>query len=127
MRSGASLHRDLHRVAVAQPGAGHQRVLHVALDAVVVAQHGGDAALRVLGGALGRLALGEDHHRAVGGGLQGEGEPRDPAAEDEEVEVRLHTLTDHSLPVARAPTCRRRPAGVPGPRRLSRAALPGSL
>ena len=64
------LRRVLHHEAcgrqVAQAGAGHQRVLHVRLEAVALRQHRGDAALGPAAGAVGQLALGEDGH-AVGG------------------------------------------------------------
>ena len=80
-------HRDLDRLALAEAGAGDQGVLDVELEAVVGAEHRGDAALGVLGGALGALPLGEDQHRAVAGGLEGEGEAGDAAAQHQEVDL----------------------------------------
>ena len=50
-------------VLVHEARAGILRVLHVAGDAVVAAQHAHDAALRPGRGALVQLALGQHHHR----------------------------------------------------------------
>jgi len=77
----------LHHVLVTQPRAGHERVLHVVLEAVVVGLDGGDAALGPgRGGIVGR-ALGHDADPAVLGHAQGVEEPREAAAQHEVVEV----------------------------------------
>jgi hypothetical protein len=54
----------------------------VALDAVVVAEHADDAALRPGGGALVHVALGQHHHRMRGGEVQRHGEPCQAGADD---------------------------------------------
>jgi hypothetical protein len=79
---------DVDGVPVAQAGAGHQRVLDVALGLVVGAQHRRDAALGVLGVPLAASALGQDHHAAERARLQGEGESGDTSAEHQEVGIR---------------------------------------
>ena len=71
--------------AVAQAGAGGQRVLDVVLEAVLRRAHGGDAALGVAAVALLDLVLGDDqdvHRRRRG---QGGPQPGDAAADDEHV------------------------------------------
>ena len=77
--------QDAHRVEIAQPVAGGQRVLRVQLGIVVVADRGGDAALRVAGVALGRRRLGQEQHLAGLRQLQRRPERGDPAADDEEI------------------------------------------
>ena len=52
-----------HRVRVAEPGAGGERVGEVQLGRVGRLERGGDATLRVPGGRLRELALGEHDHR----------------------------------------------------------------
>ena len=76
-REGHALrHQPFHRldtalgdeprgVLVHQAGAGILGVAHVRIDAVVLAEHTDDAALRPGGGTLVELALGQHHHLAV--------------------------------------------------------------
>ena len=59
-RGPAVLHDEAGGLFVAQPGAGDQGVADVRLDRVVVRQHGGDAALRPVAGAVQQSALGDD-------------------------------------------------------------------
>ena len=53
----------MKRVAllVAQAGPGHQRIGNMLLVAVAGVQHGGDAALRPVAGAVEQCAFGNDH------------------------------------------------------------------
>ena len=76
-----------HDLLVAQPGAGAQRVLDVQLERVVVAHHGGDPALRVVGAALRAVLLGDDRDASVRGDLEREDQAGDPAADHQEVDV----------------------------------------
>ncbi len=94
-------HRHLDGLAVAQAGARHQRVLDVQLELVVEPEDAGDAPLRVLGGALRPLPLGEDQHRAVAGDLEGEAEAGDAAAQDQEVDVLAGGERAHAADLAR--------------------------
>ncbi len=82
---GALRDDDLHRLAIAQAGAGRFGVLHVGLDAVGRLQHGGDATLgipcvRLLDGVfaddqnVGRLRRGDSRAKA-----------RDPPADHENI------------------------------------------
>ena len=61
---GRLAHHHLDDVAVAQAGAGGQRVLDVVLEAVLRRQHAGDAALGVGAVALLDAVLGDDQHVA---------------------------------------------------------------
>ena len=65
---------------LAQPGAGLERVAHVRLEGVLLARHGRNAALGVVGIGLGAVLLGNDGHAAVRGNFQGERKPRNSAA-----------------------------------------------
>ena len=76
---------------VAQPGPGRQRVAHVHFHRVLLAGDGGDAALRVIGIGLRARFLGDNRHPSQRRDLQGEGKPRNAAAEHKEIEV-LHQL-----------------------------------
>ncbi len=87
---GALSHRHLHRVRVAEAGAGHQGVLDVGLEGVRGRQHAGDAALGVLGVALVALTLGEHGDGAVPGCLKGEREAGHAATQDKEIEALGH-------------------------------------
>ena len=64
-RLRAVLGDEARGVFVDQAGAGVLRVAHVRIDAVVVAEHADDAALRPGGGAFVELALGQHHHRPL--------------------------------------------------------------
>jgi hypothetical protein len=85
----AALHGEAHRRFVAQAGAGHQRVGHVRLDGVPIAEHRRHAALRVQAGALGQRPLGQDAHRRLVGQAQGQAEAGRAAADDEYLLVRV--------------------------------------
>ncbi len=81
-------HQNAHRVDVAQPVAGRQRVLQVQPRVVVFAHRGGDAALGVAGIALGRGRLGQEQD-LPGLGERERGPQRgDPAADDQVVRRR---------------------------------------
>ena len=77
----------LHDVGVAEAGAGDEGVLAVALEGVVLGEHGGDPALCPGGRGVGRGPLGHDRDPAVLCHPQRVEEPGQPAAEHEEVEV----------------------------------------
>ncbi len=76
----------LDHAGVAQAGTGLQRVPDVGGEGVVGPHDAGDAALRVVGARLAPLLLRDDGHGAAVRDLEGEGEARDAAAEDQEVE-----------------------------------------
>ncbi len=81
-------HENAHRVDVAEPVAGGQRVLLVEPRIVVVAHRGGDAALGVAGVALGRGRLGQEEDLPGLRERQRGPERGDPAADDEVVRGR---------------------------------------
>ena len=81
-------HENAHRVDVAEPVAGGQRVLLVEPRVVVVAHRGGDAALGVAGIALGRGRLGQEEDLPGLRERQRGPERGDPAADDEVVRGR---------------------------------------
>ncbi|KAF1047537.1 MAG: hypothetical protein GAK38_01888 [Xylophilus sp.] len=84
---GRMLHDEARRGRVAQAGAGDQRVSHVGVEAVVLGQHGGDAALGPAAGAVGERPLGEHRHAVGGRELERGGQAGEPAADDEHVEI----------------------------------------
>src|SRR5207249_5528914 len=79
-----------HRVAVAEPVAGGERVGDVRLEAILRAPHRGDAALRVAAVALGEPVLGDQHDVPHARALERAGETGDAAAEDQEVALDRH-------------------------------------
>jgi hypothetical protein len=83
----APLDHVLDYVRVAESRSGLQRVLRVGLEGVVVGLHGGDPALRPVGGGVRRALLGHDRDRAAIGHAQGVEEPSDAAAQDQDVEA----------------------------------------
>ena len=83
VRTTSSLHK---------PRAGFERVAHVQLERILLARHRRDAALRVVGVRLRAVFLRDDGHAPVRRDFQREGQPRDAAAEDEEVEL-FHVWT----------------------------------
>ena len=84
---GCVLHHKARGGQVAQARARHQRVLDVGGKAVVVGQHGGNAALRPAAGAVLQLALGDDRHAVRGRQMQCGGEARQAAAHNQYVKV----------------------------------------
>ena len=88
--SGPSRTTDLDDVAMAEPGAGDERVLGVRLEAVLRAPDRGDAALRVLARALGQAVLRDQRDGAVACALERAGEPGDAAADDEDFGLDRH-------------------------------------
>ncbi len=81
---------DPHDLLVAQPGPGDERVADVVLEGVGRGHHRRDPALRVVRVRLGRRLFRDDGDRAVLGGAEGEREPGDAAADDEEIEAFSH-------------------------------------
>ena len=84
---GALGHEHLHRLDVAQPGAGRERVGEVQLGRVGRGQRGGDAALRVAGRRQRQLALRQhDRRQPLPSGLERGRETGDAAPEHENVD-----------------------------------------
>ncbi len=83
-RLRAALGDEARGVLVDQAGAGVLGVAHVRIDAVVVAEHADDAALRPGGGAFVELALGQHHHRAVLRHVQRHGQAGQAGADDDD-------------------------------------------
>ena len=83
--AGRLAHHHLDHVAVAQAGAGRQRVLDVVLEAVLRRTHGRDAALGVAAVALLHAVLGDDQHLHVRRRGQGRPQPGDAAADHQQV------------------------------------------
>ena len=85
-RGGLADH-ELDDLGIAEVDPGHVGVLGVALVAVVGhvwIEHDRDPALGPVGVALRRLGLGHDQDAVRLRGLEGGGEPRDPAPEDQD-------------------------------------------
>ena len=109
-----------HRLGIAQTVARGERVLLVQGDLVIFAERGGDAALRVLGVAVGGKVLGEEHDLALGDGdLDGGPQSGDPAADHDVIrgDGALHR-DENSTGLAAAPArtgaIRSSPSGVRG-------------
>jgi hypothetical protein len=83
----APLDHVLDYVRVAESRPGFERVPRVGLEGIVVGLHGGDPALRPVGGGVRRPLLGHDRDRAAIGHAQGIEEPCDAAAQDQDVEA----------------------------------------
>lgn len=78
---------------VAESGSGDEGVLFVEVNAVGVADGGGDAALRPGGVCVGEGGFGDDGDASELGGVESEGETGEAAADDKEiVGVGLHGL-----------------------------------
>ena len=76
---------DAHGRLVAETVAGAHRVRRMQRRAVVGAHGRGDPALRVAGIALGGIGFGQDEHAAGRRERDRRAQPRDPAADDDEV------------------------------------------
>ena len=88
---------------VAQAGAGDQGVVDVLVDAVARIEHGGDAALRPVAGAVADGALGDDGDAPRLRQVQGDGQAGQAAADDCYVE--FHAAASPSICLV----CRLRP------------------
>jgi len=84
---GRVLDREAGRGRVAQAGAGDEGVLHMGLEAVVVGQHGRNAALGPAARAVGDGALGQDGDLQMGGQQQGGAQAGQAAADDDDIEA----------------------------------------
>ncbi len=80
----------LDRAFVAQAIACNHRVAGVQLGRVVFADRGGDAALRVFRIAFARIGFRDDDNVARRRQLNGSAEPRDAAADDNEIPAYIH-------------------------------------
>ncbi len=79
-----------HRALVAQTVAGHDRVLKMQGNLIVVRKHGGHPALGLVAGRVARAVLGQDRHApAAPRDLEGGPEPGDAAARHDDVETRV--------------------------------------
>ena len=85
-------HADVDHHVVAQAGAGDARVFRVLFERVIRREHGGDAALRPVGGCVVAFALGDQQHLAELGRAQRERQPGDSAAENQEIGRECHRL-----------------------------------
>ena len=81
----AFFHQDARGLFVAQAVAGLQRVLQMQADFIVIAERGGDAALRVLRVGLRDLALGQTQHAARGRQFHRGPQAGDARAHDDEI------------------------------------------
>src|SRR5690606_20459901 len=97
----------LHRPAVAEPGARHERVPYVVLGVVVSAEHGRDPAARIVGVRVGALLLGQQQHLALLRHLEREGEPGDAASQHEHVRLELRHLPSRPPPCVALSTAAR--------------------
>jgi len=82
----ASIPRSSGALAAVEVVAGDDGVLDVGVHRVQRVQHGAHAALRILGAAVARGALGHHRHAAVLGHLERVGQAGDAAAQDQEIE-----------------------------------------
>jgi len=103
---------------IGQAGAGHQRVVHMRIEAVARGQHGGNAALRPVARTVTHRALGQHRHPVGGGQVQRRRQACQSAAHDQHVEIE-HSL--HRQPIG-TPL---RPARWPGARRSAQRPRPG--
>ena len=85
-RSGCVANDELDGGAVVEAGAGHHRVLDVALERVAGLQHRRDTALRPPGRAL---ALGKHRHLEAVGEIQRRSEARGAGSDNDDVELLL--------------------------------------
>ena len=83
----AGLDNAANDLLVAQSRTGNQRVLHVALERILLACHCGDAALRVVGVRFRPAFFRDDGNRPGVGHLECERQPGDPAAEDDVIKL----------------------------------------
>ena len=83
------VHQDPHRVLMAQPCAGDQRVLNVQLRVVVRAHDPGDAALRPVGIGIRPVLLRDQRDPALCGDFQRKRQPGAAAAQNQKI-IRLH-------------------------------------
>jgi hypothetical protein len=98
--AGRSLfHENAHRRLVTQPVPRHERVLVVQRHLVVVREHGGEPALRLVGGRIGGAVLGQDGDAASrGGDGDGGAQTGNTAADDESVPgIAAHTNLESRL------------------------------
>ena len=87
---GSFVNDELDDVAVAEAGAGIERVVDVSLEGVLRAPHRGDAALSERGVADREAILGEQRDGAALGRLEREEETGDAAADHERVAFNTH-------------------------------------
>jgi len=64
----AFFHHDLHRGRIAEAGTRADSILLVQVDFIFVAQRGGNASLRVLGGGFGQVSFAQDKDVRAGAG-----------------------------------------------------------
>ena len=88
----AFLHHHPYHVRVTDACPGHERVVDVGGEGVVLGEDGGDATLGVVRGRLGYLPFGDEGHTPVLGCLQCKRKTGDAAADHEKIAFNLHVL-----------------------------------
>ena len=83
----AFLDDTAHDRLIAQPAPGGERVAHMALERILLARHGGNATLRVVGIRLGPAFLRDDCNRAGVGHLERKRQPGDAAAQHQKIKL----------------------------------------
>ena len=83
----AFLDNAAHDLLIAQPSSGGKGVAHVALERVLLACDGGDAALCVVGVGLGPAFLRDDRDGAGVGDLESKRQPGDAAAQHQKIKL----------------------------------------
>ena len=87
----AFLDNRAHDLLFAKAGAGLEGIADVQFERVFLAGDGGDAALGIIGVRFGAILFGDDGDASARRHLQGEGKPRDTAAQDQKIEL-FHAL-----------------------------------
>jgi len=82
-------------VAVTEPGTGDQGVFDMRKLAVIVVEHGGDAALGIVSGAQLQRAFRQDRYLGVVRQFQGQRQARGTAADDEHVTAQRIGISCH--------------------------------
>ena len=85
------LNNRAHHFLMAQPRPRLERVAHVQLERILLRRDRRDAALRVVGVRFRAIFFRDDGHAPARRDLQREGQARDAAAEDQEIEL-FHLL-----------------------------------
>jgi hypothetical protein len=88
---GPFLYNRAHHAFLAQARTGFQRVLHVQLKRVLLAGHGSNATLRVVGVGFRAILFGDNGHAPARRHVERKRQPGNPAAENEIIEL-FHCL-----------------------------------
>ncbi len=93
-RGSALRHDRARRGLIAQAGAGHQRIGHMLVMAVMRVEHGGNAALGPVTGAVAQRALGNNDNFAGIREVEGHRQAGETAADNGDIEI--HHARDYS-------------------------------